>query len=250
VLGEIVLPGDGTAWTSALLTVLDRLGIDEKATRQALMRMSAAGWLESERIGRRVKWRLSSNARQFLSDGADRIYSFTETVEEWDGRWLLVSVRIPESNRKARHAVSTRLHWAGFGSLGAGLWLSPRPDREAEATHALREAGVDDAHVFAATRIGLGDVRRMVASAWDLSAIDESYQQFNAQFRIRVPSDVLVGQIELVHAWRKFPAIDPALPRELLPPKWSGLTAARLFADRHEKWSPDARREWIRLNSA
>ena len=61
---------------------------------------------------------------------------------------------------------------------------------------------------------------------------------------------MLLRQLELVHAWRRFPALDPALPRELLP---APLDAARrrreLFADRHERWADDARREWKRLNS-
>lgn len=250
VLGEFVLPGDGTAWTSAVLTALERLGIEEKATRQALMRTAASGWLESERIGRRTRWQLSASARHLLSEGAERIYSFTGPIEDWDGRWLLVSVRTPESNRRARHVISTRLHWAGFGSLGAGLWISPHPGRETEATVALQEAGLaDDAHIFTATRCGPGDARDMVASAWDLAGIESAYEQFNARFHAPVADDVLADQIELVHAWRRFPAIDPALPRELLPARWSGLTAARLFADRHEAWTPDARREWKRFNS-
>ena len=250
LLGEFVLPGDGLAWTSALLAVFGRLGIEEKAARQALMRTAAAGWLDGEKIGRRTRWRLTGSARQMLTDGAERIYSFTGPAEEWDGRWLLVSVRIPESDRRARHVVRTRLSWAGFGSLGAGLWVSPHPEREAEATRALREAGVaGDSHVFVATRTGLADVREMVAAAWDLAAVEEQYEQFIAEFRPRVPGDVLARHIELVHAWRRFPAVDPALPRELLPPRWSGLQAAQLFAERHEQWSPDACREWKRLNN-
>jgi phenylacetic acid degradation operon negative regulatory protein len=89
----------------------------------------------------------------------------------------------------------------------------------------------------------------MAAAAWDLTAVEEDYEEFLADFRPRIPGDVLVRHIELVHAWRRFPSIDPALPRELLPSRWSGLQAARLFADRHQQWSPDARREWKRLNS-
>lgn len=250
LLGEFVLPGDGMAWTSAVVAVFARLGIEEKATRQALMRTAAAGWLDAEKIGRRTRWRLTASARRLLTDGAERIYSFTGPAETWDGRWLLVTVRIPESDRKARHVVRTRLSWAGFGSLGGGLWISPHPDREAEATQALREAGVaDDAHMFVATRAGLADVREMVAAAWDLGAVEEHYEEFIAGFRARVPGDVLARQIELVHAWRRFPSIDPALPRELLPARWSGLQAARLFAERHEQWSPEACREWKRLNT-
>jgi phenylacetic acid degradation operon negative regulatory protein len=250
LLGELVLPGDGTAWTSAVLAVFARLGIEEKATRQALMRTAAAGWLEGQKAGRRTRWRLTGSARRLLTDGAERIYSFAGSPPDWDGRWLLVSVRIPERERRARHVVRTRLSWAGFGSLGAGLWISPHPDRETEAVGVLHDAGLaGTAHVFVATRRGLGDVADLVAQAWDLAAVEEQYEQFIEQFGGSDPGDIVARQIELVHAWRRFPSEDPALPRELLPERWSGLQAARLFADRHERWSPGARQEWERLNA-
>ena len=249
LLGEFVLAEGGTAWTSAVLAAFARLGIEEKATRQALMRTAASGWLDAEKVGRRTRWRLTGSARRMLTVGAERIYSFTGPTEDWDGRWLLVYVRIPDSDRRAKHVVRSRLSWAGFGSLGAGLWISPHPDREAEAIGVLTEARVaQDAHVFVASRSGLADVRIMVADAWDLTAIEEQYGQFIEEFRDSAPADVLARQVELVHAWRRFPSIDPALPRELLPARWSGLQAARLFADRHQRWSDDARREWKRLN--
>ena len=249
LLGEFVLSGDGTAWTSAVLATFGRLGIEEKTSRQALMRTAAAGWLEAEKLGRRTRWRLTGDARQMLTDGAARIYSFTGPDPDWDGRWLLISARIPESDRRARHVVRTRLNWAGFGSLGPGLWISPHPDREAEAVRVLRAAGIaGDAHVFTARRSGLGDERVMVATAWDLTAIEEQYEQFLDEFGDPAPEYPLTRQIELVHAWRRFPAVDPALPRELLPARWSGLAAARLFADRHQQWSAEARQEWKRLN--
>ena len=251
LLGEFVLTEGGTAWTSAVLAAFARLGIEEKATRQALMRTAASGWLDAEKVGRRTRWRLTGSARRMLTVGAERIYSFTGPTEDWDGRWLLVYVRIPDSDRRAKHVVRSRLSWAGFGSLGAGLWISPHPDREAEAIGVLTEARVaQDAHVFVASRSGLADVRIMVADAWDLTAIEEQYGQFIEEFRDSAPADVLARQVELVHAWRRFPSIDPALPRELLPARWSGLQAARLFADRHQRWSDDARREWKRLNDA
>jgi phenylacetic acid degradation operon negative regulatory protein len=249
LLGEFVLPEGGTAWTSAVLAVFVRLGVEEKTTRQALMRTAASGWLDAEKVGRRTRWRLTASAQKMLTEGADRIYSFTGPAESWDGRWLLVYVRIPESDRRARHVVRSRLSWAGFGSMGAGLWISPHPDREDEAVGVLREAGVAaDAHVFVARRSGLADVRVMVAAAWDLRAIEEQYEGFLEEFRATTPADALARQLELVHAWRRFPSIDPALPRELLPARWSGLEAARLFADRHQRWSVPATQEWKRLN--
>lgn len=250
LLGEFVLPAEGAAWTSAVLAAFERLGVAEKATRQALMRTSNAGWLSAEKVGRRTRWLLTPAARNLLTDGAKRIYTFGP-ANTWDGRWVLVQARIPEADRRARHVVRTRLAWAGFGSLGPGLWISPHANREAEAIRVLREAGVaDEAHVFVARRTGLSDTREMVAAAWDLPEIEAEYERFVAEFRAPgVPADVLLRQLELVHAWRRFPALDPSLPRELLPPRWTGIRAAELFADRHQRWRPDATREWQRLNS-
>ena len=255
LLGEFVLPGEGAAWTSAVLAAFERMGVAEKATRQALMRTSNAGWLSAEKVGRRTRWLLTPAATKMLTDGARRIYSFgallNGTGTAWDGLWVLVQVRIPETDRRARHVVRTRLAWAGFGSLGPGLWISPHAAREQEAMRVLREAGVaSGAHVFVARRTGLSETRDMVAAAWDLPEIEAEYEQFVTEFRSPgVPRDVLLRQLELVHAWRRFPALDPALPRELLPPRWTGTRAAELFSDRHERWQDDARREWKRLNN-
>src|SRR5262245_5424335 len=73
VLGEFVLPGGGEAWTSALIDVLGRMGTEEKASRQALMRMAGDGWLTAERIGRRTKWHLTDSAERLLTEGTQRI---------------------------------------------------------------------------------------------------------------------------------------------------------------------------------
>src|SRR3984885_15014277 len=93
LLGEFVLPGDGTAWTSAVLAAFERLGVAEKATRQALMRTSNAGWLSAGKIGRRTRWLLTPAATRLLTEGARRIYSFGPPLA-WDGQWVLVQVRI------------------------------------------------------------------------------------------------------------------------------------------------------------
>src|ERR1700683_2986748 len=75
LLGEFVLPGGGTAWTSAVLAAFARLGIEEKTTRQALMRTAASGWLDADKVGRRTRWRLTASAQKMLTEGAGRIYS-------------------------------------------------------------------------------------------------------------------------------------------------------------------------------
>lgn len=248
LLGEFVLPGGGVAWTSAVIAAFARLGIAEKATRQALMRTAVDGWLSAEKTGRLTQWHLTGSGRRLLTEGAERIYSFTSAAENWDRRWLLVAARIPDGDRSTRHTVRTRLGWAGLGWLGPGLWISAHPEREAEVARVLSQAGVADAHLFTATRSGLDGAADMVRAAWDLDAIERQYERFIAEFSGAEPGDVLARQVELVHAWRRFPAIDPALPRELLPAGWRGLEAARLFGCLHARWSAAAQAEWKRLN--
>ena len=43
-----------------------------------------------------------------------------------------------------------------------------------------------------------------------------------------------------MHAWRRFPFIDPDLPDDLLPRDWPRRAAYELFKDRHERWAPAA----------
>jgi phenylacetic acid degradation operon negative regulatory protein len=251
VLGEFVLPGGGSAWTSTFIDVLARLGVEEKAARQALMRSAEKGWLRSSRVGRRTRWALTGDGERLLTEGAARIYSFAGYARRWDGRWLLVLTRVPETERSARHLLRTRLSWAGFGSPAPGVWLSAHTERLAEAEHALREASVlEEAPIFVVEHRGGADMAEMARRAWDLEAIEASYRSFMAGYAAREVSDPLAFQVDLVHAWRRFPWLDPTLPLELLPAEWSGSAAARLFGELHGRLAPLANAEWSRLEGA
>jgi phenylacetic acid degradation operon negative regulatory protein len=55
--------------------------------------------------------------------------------------------------------------------------------------------------------------------------------------------------VRLVQEWRRFPLLDPGLPRELLPPRWSGHRAAEVFRERHAAWAPRAQLAWAELTA-
>jgi phenylacetic acid degradation operon negative regulatory protein len=250
VLGEFVLPTGGSAWTSAFIEVFARLGVEEKAIRQALARTAADGWIKPERHGRRTRWWLTPEGERLLTEGTERIYAFAGSQRDWDGSWLLVLARVPESDRPTRHLLRTRLSWAGLGSPAPSVWITTHTERHAEVEQVLRQTGVTGGQIFVAKHHGGGELSALVAQAWDLPAIDQRYQEFLAEFASPAAADPLTRLIELVHAWRRFPSIDPGLPSRLLPAGWSGARAAKLFAARHAKWSPEAVMQWIRLNKA
>jgi phenylacetic acid degradation operon negative regulatory protein len=248
VLGEFVLPTGGSAWTSAFIQTFARLGVEEKAIRQALARTGADSWIKPERHGRRTSWLLTPAGNRLLAEGTERIYAFASSQRDWDGSWLLVLARVPESDRSARHLLRTRLSWAGLGSPAPGVWITTHTDRVGEVEDVLRQAGVTDRQIFVAEHRGGGELETLVGQAWDLPAIEKEYEEFLAEFAAPSAQDPLIRLTELVHAWRRFPSVDPGLPARLLPARWSGARAAKLFAARHAKWSPDAMMQWIRLN--
>jgi phenylacetic acid degradation operon negative regulatory protein len=242
VLGELVLPTGGSAYTSAFIDVLSRLGVEEKTSRQALMRTAADGWLASERLGRRTIWRLTPAAEQLLIEGTNRIFGFTAIADDWDGRWALVLASEPD--RAARHLLRTRFRWAGFGSPAPGVWVSPHADRAKDIDRLS-----PDLQIFLAEHYGGGPLTAMVRQAWDLDALERAYEEFLSSFQAPA-REPLAGVIDLVHAWRRFPFIDPELPSEFLPPGWSGTEAAALFTSRHASWVGGARTEWQSLSGA
>jgi phenylacetic acid degradation operon negative regulatory protein len=251
VLGEFVLPREEPVWTQVLLDVLGSLGVEAKSARQALARTAAEGLLASDRAGRRVRWSLTASGRRLLADGAARIYGFGSAAPPWDGRWLVLLVSVPEARRRLRHRLRTRLAWAGLGSPAPGVWLSPDPRKQAEVADVVADLELEGVtSSFVGTFGAIGQEPDVVAQAWDLAEVERSYEEFIATFSDAAPAapaEVLVHQILLVHAWRRFPFLDPRLPGELLPREWAGTRAAELFDTLHGRWHRPAQQHWQRL---
>lgn len=248
ILGEYVLPAGGTVWTSTIIETMSRLGVEEKATRQALMRIAADGWLTAERVGRRTRWRLTPSADRLLTEGSERIYGFGARREGWDGNWLLILARTPEAERPARHVLRSRLTGSGFGSPAPGIWISTHAGRLGEVERALAEAGLArEAQIFRGTHAD-GQLPVLVSQAWNLAALGRAYDTFIAAFATASTGDPLAAMIGLVHAWRRFPWTDPDLPSELLPPRWPRPRAATVFRRRHAQWAAAATRGWQEIS--
>ncbi|WP_448623908.1 PaaX family transcriptional regulator [Geodermatophilus sp. URMC 64] len=249
LLGEFVLPTGAAAWTGALVAGLAEVGVEEKAARQALSRTAAEELIVAEREGRRVRWRLTPAGHTLLSEGAERIYTFGRGLADWDGCWLVLAVSVPETHRRLRHQLRTRLTWAGLGSPMPGLWVTPDVEKEKEVAAVVADLGVE-AFSFTGPFGQVGDEQRVVAEAWGLADVEERYRAFLdevAAQHVRTPADAFAAQVRLVQEWRRFPFLDPALPPSLLPETWPGPAAADLFHRRHDEWHEGAQQHWTDL---
>lgn len=254
ILGEYVHPRGESVWTATLLEALTALDIEEKSARQALTRTANEGLLSSERHGRRVLWSLTDQGTALLEEGTERIYGFLRDPHPWDGRWLVLSVPIPESQRQLRHRLRTRLTWLGLGSPTSGLWVSPDTGRAGEVHAVIRELGLEElAFAWTGPASGIGSEPRLLADAWDLDEVEAQYLEFIEEFERREAGDdrsAYVAQVQVVEAWRRFPFLDPALPAELLDHDWPGVRAAEAFHERHARWQRPALAAWESFEQA
>ena len=230
--------------SAAIVALLAEFGVSDSAARAALSRLTRNGLLVTSRGGRRTFVRLSARAAAVLDDGARRIFSFGDGGEPWDGQWSLVAFTVPEHNRAARDGLRKGLRWLGFAPLYDGLWVSPR-DRTAEVLARLKELGITTATAFRAT--AAYDVPDVAARAWDLDGLRAGYEEFIAfagALRDRTaagdvsPTDALVARTRVMDEWRAFPALDPDLPGELLPPAWPRAAARELFIGCYDMLAP------------
>jgi phenylacetic acid degradation operon negative regulatory protein len=241
--GEFLLHR-GPVWVGSVIGLLEPLGVSAAHARTVLSRMTAKGWLESVREGRRGHYALSARGRRLLEEGEARIYR-PARAEEWDGEWTLLAYSIPEELRPLRDRLRVRLSWLGFGSLGNGLWLSPHDVRER-----VREVGeelglLSHLQLFRGPYAGFSAHDGLVRQCWDLPAINVRYESFierhlRAYYEVAAaggstvtPRDAYVRRFELVHEYREFPLLDPFLPRPLQPADWAGECAQALFQAYH-----------------
>jgi phenylacetic acid degradation operon negative regulatory protein len=254
VLGEFVYPRGEPVWTGVLVDALGLLGVEEKSARQALARTTGDGLLAPSRHGRRAQWSLTPLGTRILEEGTERIYGFMRSRRGWDGRWLVLTVAIPETQRKLRHRLRTRLTWAGLGSPAPGLWVVPDAEKEPEIAAVIADLGIS-AHAYAwvGPRATFSDERRLVSEAWCLGDVESRYSDFIADFSDAVPADgpdAFIQQVRLIQEWRRFPFLDPALPAELLDHEWPGAEAADIFHRQHDAWHTAAQEHWESLSTA
>jgi phenylacetic acid degradation operon negative regulatory protein len=156
---------------------------------------------------------------------------------------------VPEDLRAKRLLLRSQLGFAGFGFVNAGFAISPHVDRIKEAEAIVASLGIDPVPlVFVASHSDATPDEAIIERAWDLEAIENSYNQFLRHFSRARPAKgaaCFPALVELVHEWRRFPFEDPEIPLELLPPTWPGARAKLVFDECRAKWSPAAQ-EWFR----
>ncbi len=243
ILGEAVAPYGSSVWQETLVAGLGTLDVSAIAARQVVARATREGLLKSERVGRRSLMHISEDALDRLHEGRQRTLSFGDSAE-WDERWLLVAMTIPEERREIRYRMRTQLEWLGFGSLGNGLWISPHAEHQDEVLELLDSGEIPvGSFVFVTDRLASHKPAELARAAWDLDSLRQRYDSFLRDFsklRPKSPELKFSAWIRMYSDWRHFPKFDPELPETLLPRHWPQARARQLFLDCDAQWSGPA----------
>lgn len=245
LLGDYWLMHEEHLPSASLVKLMAEFGVSDVSARSALSRLQRRGVLESSKSGRRTYYGLNRLAARRIFDGARRIVAFG-TPEPWDGAWTIIAFSLPEARRDTRHLLRANLRWLGFAPLYDGVWVSPTAAPDA-ASQALADLNVETATVFTATGVdGNGGLRAPI-EAWDLGELRPIYDEFVHECDQLLgvinkgsvtPARALVARTSLMDTYRRFPALDPELPLELMPSDWPRPVARARFHEAFDVLAP------------
>jgi phenylacetic acid degradation operon negative regulatory protein len=245
LLGDYWFRNTGYIPSAALAALLGEFGVKPEATRAALSRASRRGHLEGTKAGRNTAYRLPAALKELAARAGRDLMAFGVTPIDWDGTWTCVAFSVPESDRRLRLALRTRLRSMAFGALFDGLWISPRALHR-EVDHVLRQLGIASAVVLRVTEVPrAGGVDLL--SAWDLHRVRGRYDDFLSRIDTVTPrveagdvgsAEALAIRTDILARWRELVSADPDLPDQLMPADWPRAEARRRFAVLYDGLGP------------
>ena len=240
IYGDIVTrrAGEQRIALAGLVRLMDAFGVSEAAVRQSVSRLARQGWLRAERSGNRAFYGVTERGRRRIEELSPRIYG---PLVDWDGLWRMLVYSIDEQRRDRRDRLRKELAVLGWAPLATSTWISPNGDLAAVAAAASEAETSESIAIFESSHRGPGTDAALVARCWDLPGIAAAYQRFTELYRPRLNTErsarrfgereAFVERLWLVHDYRKFTYVDPALPSVLLPAHWPGSVAAAIFRE-------------------
>ena len=249
IWGDSIAPHGGVAWLSTLIRLLEPLGVNERAVRTGVFRLSRDGWLASEPVGRRSRYRLTDEGRARFARAFHRVYD--APFEPWNGEWEGVLVQPESSSPGSRRRLRDELGWAGFAAFAPGLHLRPAR-RDGAVARIVESLGLDRSVTgFDARESPQAELATLAARAetvYRLGSLAGDYRRFMARHAgvarafagSREPDAAQAFALRtlLVHEYRRVRLRDPQLPREVLPADWPGGPAYTMCRDVYRMAQP------------
>lgn len=204
VFGDLLPPGREDLPASVLQSVLERLRIDSGAVRTAISRLAKDGWIERERSGRNISYRLTPTARPAFDVATRTIYAPTRPEQASRLKVLILPERADVPTGTDLQPLRKGVYvWSGTGA-----------------------PAYDDALVLDLSDATLPD---WVISAFADPMLAKAHLDLKNRFtplHQALQSDLLdplesaAARCALIHAWRRLALRHPTVPTKVLPHDW------------------------------
>ena len=178
-------------------------------------------------------YRLTEPGRVRALGGRDPEVRWSRT---WDGLWRNYLYDVPAGQDGLRQALRRALRARYFGYLQNSVWITPDPpDEERQIIQGAR-IDVESLIVLEGRPCAGESDAQIVKGAWNFERINRRYQQHlevlrqcpGGSLKSESARNALLRWIALERqAWIEAVAIDPLLPRRILPPDYLGEVAWR-----------------------
>lgn len=239
LFGDAIAPHGSDVWLGSLINIASSLGVNDRAVRTSVFRLTQEAWLQATPIGRRSAYELTCAGLRRINHAYRRIYDTPHA--DWNGEWQIVI--IPEGALAAndREALRSDLLWGGYGAIAPGVFAHPFGDTDLVRDALRQTAGGEKLVLLKANTLDgatTAPLRSMVHQCWRLDRLAMDYQRFIEHFQPALkcltlvetddPEQCFVLRTLLIHEFRRVQLRDPQLPDSLLDNDWLGHAAREL----------------------
>jgi phenylacetic acid degradation operon negative regulatory protein len=246
---NLLLAADGQALDAAdAVTSCALFGIRENSARVTLVRLAAAGLIESAGRG---AYRLGTQAAD-LAEDLSRWRSAESRTCDWHGGWIMVSTgELGRSDRTAMRHRQRALALLGFRALNTTLHV--RPDNlvghASGARERLGKLGLEEGvPVFTATNLA-PELEALARGLWHGEALSQAYVQTQRKLEAWMTN---ASELDLETAAREayllgHEAIRQLVFDPLLPAPLVDVAARQTFTETVIRFDETGRRIWRQL---
>jgi phenylacetic acid degradation operon negative regulatory protein len=182
---------------------------------------------DDSRSGKRL-YRLTEHGRLAAFGGRD---PELEWSRPWDGMWRMVLFDVPEAERRVRGQIRQVLNSLRFGGLQKSVWISPHPLMEVADVLRKLEVASSSLILIEGSCCAGETPQDVTKTAWNFAAIKRAWQSLAVHLDSAPatgyslsPSELKVWSNKEMSCWKACAAIDPFLPKQLLPDDYIGRT--------------------------
>ncbi|MBM1863118.1 hypothetical protein JQW84_19115 [Sulfitobacter pseudonitzschiae] len=247
IFGDSIVPLGGVVWLGSIVSMTGLFGLSEPLVRTSALRLTYDGWLKREQVGKRSFY--SMNEEFAVADTAYQSRIYASSAELRMNGWTILKLFKEKIDRKTAFRLRQELERNGFGQLAPHVFIHPSIG-ETAARHISTAGGrsaVGPIFFADSASIDPQTLRHLADTAWDLTPIRESYNEFTDAF-CRLP-DLLAREVPnmeqsfalrtlMMHYFRRAALRDPRLPASALDDDWPGERAYELMGEVYPKLLP------------